>query len=100
MKTIEEEIQRFLDKDGKLKQFPSKRKMKIYCMFYLAKFFQKGKIYTEKEINEILNENTTFCDPCTLRRELFDNKFLDRKSDCSAYWLEKNQPKLSDYFLE
>lgn len=38
----------------------------------------------------------TFDDPATLRRELYDYKFLDREKDGSVYWLEYEQPTLEN----
>ena len=34
------QLRNFLDADGKLKAFPAKRKMKLYCLFYLAEKFE------------------------------------------------------------
>ena len=45
-------LRNFLDRDGKLTAFPAKRKMKIYCLFYLAQKFEAEKDYTEQEIND------------------------------------------------
>ena len=71
-------LKNFLDERGRLTAFPAKRKTKIYALCYLAEKFERDKKYTEKEVNEVLKAWHTFDDPATLRRELYDYKFLDR----------------------
>lgn len=85
-------LKNFLDSDGKLTSLPSKRKMKIYAVYYLSTKLESNKTYTEREVNEILDKWNTFGDHSTLRRELCNFKFLERKDDSSAYWLAENQP--------
>ena len=82
----------FLDANGKLTAFPAKRKMKVYCLFYLAGKFEAGREYTEREVNELLLDWHTFADPATLRRELYDYGFLDRSRDGKVYRLAEKQP--------
>lgn len=85
-------LRNFLDADGKLTAFPAKRKMKVYCLFYLAQKFESEKDYTEQEINNVLLDWHTFADPATLRRELYDYRFLDRSRDGKVYRLAQKQP--------
>jgi len=87
-------LRNFLDINGKLTAFPAKRKMKVYCLFYLAQKFEAEKDYTEQEINSVLLDWHTFADPATLRRELYDYGFLDRSRDGKVYHLVKKQPTL------
>ena len=81
-------LKNFLDEENRLKAFPSKRKLQLCAVSYLAEKFEPGRIYTEGEVNGLLNQWHTFRDPETLRRELFQNHYLDRRRDGSAYWLE------------
>lgn len=81
-------LKNFLDEENRLKAFPSKRKLQLCAVSYLAEKFEPGRIYTEGEVNDLLNQWHTFRDPETLRRELFQNHYLDRRRDGSAYWLE------------
>ena len=90
---LEYVLRNFLDATGKLTSFPVKRKMKIYCLFYLAQKFEAEKDYTETEINNVLLDWHTFADPATLRRELYDYGFLDRSRDGKVYCLAQKQPK-------
>lgn len=82
----------FLDEKGRLTAFPVKRKMKIYSLIYVSRQFKPGRVYTEQEVNDLIDEATLFGDPATVRRELCGNHFLDRKKDCSAYWAEPVSP--------
>ncbi|MGI6167478.1 MAG: DUF2087 domain-containing protein [Eubacteriales bacterium] len=93
------ELRKFLDGEGRLKIYLAKQKYKILSLFYLASKFQAGVIYTEKEVNQILNQWHTFGDWAMLRRELYDKGFLNRKSGCTAYWLEEEQPTIMSFGL-
>ena len=87
---IREELKGFLDKDSKLKFWPSRkhREKQLLVLEYLASKFEVGREYSEKEVNGILNQHHTFGDPAMLRRELFMKKLLDRAPDGSRYWLQ------------
>ena len=85
-------LKNFLDGENRLKAFPSKRKLQLCAVRYLAEKFEPGRIYTEGEVNGVLSRWHTFHDPETLRRELYQNHFLDRKRDGSAYWVESASP--------
>ncbi len=85
-------LKNFLDEQGKLKALPAKKKMKLYALYYLAGKLEKGRTYTEAEMNDALRMWHSFNDPATLRRELYNNKLLDRENTGKAYWLEEPQP--------
>jgi len=53
----------------------------------IIKRFQNDRIYTEKEVNEILK--AIYDDYVTLRRYLIEYGFLDRKLDGNQYWIKK-----------
>lgn len=97
---ILDKLKNFLDDEGKLKIYPAKQKLKILSLFYLASKFEKGKIYTEKEVNRILKDWHIFEDWAMLRRDLYDKWFLGREPNCSIYWLEETQPTLESFGLE
>lgn len=83
------ELKNYLDVEGRVKQFPSKRnksKLQKLVLQYLAGKFEPGVIYTEKEVNTLLNQHHTFGDPAMLRREMFENGLIHRKRDGSEYW--------------
>jgi len=77
--------------DGPLKTFHMKEKSKIAVLRELVKRFHEGRTYTEKEVNEILK--SAYDDFATIRRYLIEYGFMDRKADCSAYWVKENNEK-------
>lgn len=72
--------------DGMITEFPKKEKRKIAILKQLITRFETRKEYTEKEVNTILQ--TAFADYVTLRRYMIEYGFMDRKDDCSAYWVK------------
>lgn len=87
-KDSRESIARFLDTHGKIKQLPSKKKLRYLVLSYLANKFVNDKDYTEKEVNSIIKDWHTFNDYFILRRELVEYKFIRRTRDGSRYWKE------------
>lgn len=92
-------LRHFLNADGKLTGFPAKRKMKLWALFYLSGKFKPYRAYTEREINDILLIWHTFADPATLRRELYDYRFLDRSADGRVYRLGARMPTMEELGL-
>jgi hypothetical protein len=92
MAELPEGLKGFLDKDFKLKSWPSKKQKakQLLALEYLAAKFELGRECSEKEVNEILNQHHTFGDPALLRRELYVKGFFDRTPDGSRYWRQKN----------
>lgn len=82
-------LEGYLNQDGKFTQFPGKKqKNKQHLMLeFLAEQFETGKNYTEKEVNEILNQHHSFNDPATLRRLMFGKQLINRTLDGKRYWL-------------
>lgn len=83
------DIKPFLNNDGLLIAFPAKHKKKLIALWYLSTKVKKDAVYSESEINALLNEWTTFHDPATLRRELYNKNLINRTPDCRKYWKEK-----------
>jgi len=81
------ELRPFMNEQGRLKQWPTKQKTQRMAIAYLATHFESGRIYNEKQVNELLNEWHTFEDWALLRRVMYDWGYLDRESDGSKYWL-------------
>ena len=82
----------YLDDNGKFDRFLGKRQKKAQARMleYLAEKFDSTKQYSEKEVNEILNQYHSFNDPATLRRMMFSSKLINRTLDGKAYWLTTN----------
>lgn len=72
--------------NGPLAFFPTKEKRRLAILRRLIKRFDPQRIYTEKEVNEILAE--IFHDYAILRRNLIEYGFLDRYADGSCYWVK------------
>ena len=86
------ELQNYLDEQGRLTGWPSKRnkgRFQQLALEYLATKFEPEIYYNEREVNTILNQNHTFEDPALLRRELFERGLMDRVKSGAAYWLKE-----------
>jgi hypothetical protein len=73
---------------GKLKTFTMQEKHKIVVLREIVKRFDAGRIYTERELNEILKDIYED-DYVAIRRYLIEYGFMDRKKDCSEYWIKE-----------
>lgn len=80
------------DEHGRLSRWPYKFVVQRLAMWGLWLRFDSNRIYTEREVNDILKAWTTYGDHVTPRRELVEMKLLGRKPDCSAYWKEPQRP--------
>lgn len=61
---------------GKLKSIPTQRKKERIVLEEIAKSFEAGKTYTEREVNIIIADfNDDFC---TIRRDMVAEKLLSR----------------------
>ena len=61
---------------GKLKSIPVQRKKKLICYEVIAEKFVPGKVYSEKELNEIIS--SVHEDYCTIRRDMIGEGILQR----------------------
>ncbi|MBE6024936.1 MAG: DUF2087 domain-containing protein [Cellulosilyticum sp.] len=93
---VTEKLKRYLDEEGRLKQYPSKKPLRMLALAYIAQYFEMGTQYTEAQVNEIIKERHTFGDHELIRRELFTYRFMNRMRNGSAYWLEEQQPDLEE----
>lgn len=76
-------------KNNKIKTLPKKQIIKRKLFEYiLNKEFEKNKIYSEKEVNIILQKY--YDDYVILRRYMIDFELLSRKDDCTKYWVKIN----------
>ena len=86
-------LQPYLDLDGRLERFPVGKGTEALMNLILddmAKAFESGRDYSEREVNATLNELHTFRDPANLRRYLVDRGDLQRTNDGAKYWKAKN----------
>ena len=76
----------YFNKDGTLKNYPSKEKKKIIILEKICESFEKNKNYNEQQVNEIIER--IYKDYATVRRALIEYGFLGRSTDCSVYYLK------------
>lgn len=70
-------------RNGKLIRIPAQLKKRVICLEEMARMFESGRQYTEKEVNLIIADfNDDFC---TIRREFIACKIMQRKA--GIYWL-------------
>ena len=86
-KERESTIKNYMDENGAIKTFPAKEKKKIIVLSEIVKQFSKGKKYSEKEVNRILER--IYEDYATIRRALIEYGFIERSNDCSSYWVKE-----------
>lgn len=79
-------ISNFIDDKGRIKTWPSKQEVKVQVLKYLVEKFEYDHFYSEKEVNNIIEENHTFRDYFLLRRALIEAKLLERTRDGAKYW--------------
>ena len=73
------------DEHGRLARWPNKYSVQRLAMWVLWMQFDSRRVYTEREVNQVLKAWHTFGDHVTLRRELINDRLLTRKSDGSEY---------------
>jgi DNA-binding MarR family transcriptional regulator len=83
-----QELRRFLDVQGRVAVWPAREHDKVVVLEYLAGRFVPGRHYTEQVVNELLMAGLSpaYQDYVTVRRALYDYRFLDRARDGSRYW--------------
>ena len=62
---------------GKLRSIPVQRKKKLICYEQIATLFEPGRVYEEKEINEIILP--VHEDYCTIRRDMISEGIFRRE---------------------
>jgi hypothetical protein len=75
-------IRDFTRRDGSLRQIPAQEKKRLAVLRHIAKAFDSGREYTEKEVNAILAHY--HADTASLRRHLISSKLMRRAS--GVYW--------------
>lgn len=83
-------LKNYLDQEGRLTQWSSKRALQLVALEHLATKLEIGPVYSEKDINKLLNSWHTFGDPALLRRELYELGLLNRHKDGAEYWRTPN----------
>jgi len=81
---VEKVLADYLRPDGSLKEIPGQLKKRIIVYEHIAQHFETGRHYTEKEVNDLLKR--FHADVVSIRRDLFDLGFINRRQDGSDYW--------------
>ena len=76
--------------DGIVLRWPRKKEEKQAVLDYLITKFEAGVEYKEIQVNMILKKWHSFGDHALLRRELYDNFYMDRNPEKGIYWVQKN----------
>lgn len=85
--SVPRELRPFLDEHGRVARWPARQKIQRQVIDYLARKFEPGREYAEKDVNFVLLDWHTFGDWALLRRLLFEWGYLDRESDGTRYRL-------------
>lgn len=78
-------IERFLDQERKVIQWPHRMSDKILVLDYLGTKFTTDRSYSEVEVNDVLKAWHTFGDWSLLRRDLCEQGYLKRNKSGSDY---------------
>jgi hypothetical protein len=73
------------DERGRLVRLPSKLSVRQLALWVLWMQLDGRRVYSEREVNELLKAWHTFGDHVTLRRALVDSLLLTRKKDGAEY---------------
>ncbi len=82
-------LQRFVNREGLVTQWPRKSQAREAILVYLVNKFRRNQLYSEAEVNDLLDRWHTFHDPALLRRELYDYGYMGRTSSGDKYWRER-----------
>ncbi|MGE0600129.1 MAG: DUF2087 domain-containing protein [Dehalococcoidia bacterium] len=74
-----------LDAQGRLTQWPTRRKFQRAAVFYLVAKFERERAYSEHEIGAILDLWAPFRDAAFLRRTMIEEGLLTRTPDGRVY---------------
>lgn len=65
--------------------WPSKVGQQLLCLWPLWARIPAGHVFSEAEVNALLNAHHRFGDPARLRRALVDAGLMGRTRDCREY---------------
>jgi len=92
-------LMRMFDPGGKLARWPSKRSQQEICLWVIWSRLPARQVFTEKEINLLLNENHLFGDHALLRRWLCDYGMMSRTRDGREYRRVEKRPPAEAFEL-
>ena len=78
-------MDKLINEHDQITRWPKKAWKKLVITFLGTKF-ENNHIYSEKEINRMIENHHLFEDTTLLRRELISQKILSRHDDGTKYW--------------
>ena len=78
-------LKNFLDDEGRVRQWPSKRAVQLEVIEYIAGNFPHGSEFSEVELNAEIKKFHTFGDWAILRREMCDAGYFVRDINGIVY---------------
>ena len=81
-----EPLRRYMNREGKLTMLPLRQQDRQAALGFIAEQIASGRDYSEKEINALIQSQIAYGDFVTIRRELYNSRYLDREPDGSRYW--------------
>lgn len=87
-----EKALRHFDAKGRLLRWPSKANLQELCLWALWSRIPAGRVFSEREISDLLTLWHLFGDHALLRRALFEAKLVDRTSDVREYRRIERKP--------
>ncbi|HVG57190.1 MAG TPA: DUF2087 domain-containing protein [Hyalangium sp.] len=87
-----EKVARHFDGEGRLLRWPAKAPHLKLCLWVLWARIPSGRIFTEREISDLLNRWHVFGDPAVLRRAMFEAGLVDRTQDGRKYRRIEQKP--------
>lgn len=79
------ELTGWLDAQGHLLRWPTKRKLQRAAVSYLVAKFERERAYAEAEVNAVLDTWATFKDAALLRRTMVEEHLFARTPDGRQY---------------
>jgi hypothetical protein len=79
------ELAGWLDGQGHLLRWPTKRKLQRTAVAYLVAKFERGRVYAEQDVNTMLDTWALFKDAPLLRRTMVEEHLLERTPDGREY---------------
>lgn len=78
-------LARYFDANGRLTRWPGKHSPRVTCLWVLWSHIAPRQVYSEAEINAVLNAWHLFGDHALLRRDLCDTGLMVRTPDGREY---------------
>lgn len=85
-------LTRYFDAKGVLSRWPSKFSHREPCVWVLWSRLSPREVYTEQQINQLLQANHLFGDHVLLRRQLIDLGLVTRTADGREYRRVERRP--------